>query len=196
MWRPEGFDPVLLAYERRARKMCTRMTDRQSHRVRTGIPYAAFPPAIPQDHMRNVKATFRLPEEEPGYPPANFESVWAIEIDTGDCVIDNIPFFTRQATLGDVVRVAWVEEEAFYEATVTPSQNSLVRVVMLNGSDTSPVRSDLKRLGCSTEQSHLPSLFSVNVPHDVSIRGVRAVLDDGFRNGSLDYEEPILRHEE
>jgi hypothetical protein len=142
--------------------------------------------------MPHKKILFRLEQDGEGYPPARVESVWATETDDGGFIIDNIPFFTRQATLGDVVEVRRVGEELFYVSTRERSGNSLLRVVFFDGHDPSSLRSDLAKLGCSTEQSHLQSLIAVNVPPTVQIDEVRTLLDAGCRKGFWDYEEPIL----
>ena len=106
---------------------------------------------------------------------------------------DNIPFFTRQATLGDTIEVLCTDGECFYAATREASTNSLVRVVLFDGHPAALVRSELLRLGCDSELSHLNSLISVNVPATVDIAVIRHFLDAGCTNGLWDYEEPILR---
>jgi hypothetical protein len=143
--------------------------------------------------MSHRKVLFRLERDDEGYPPADVEGLWAEETGDGGFVIDNIPFFAREATLGDVVEARRIGDELFYASTREPSGNSLLRVVLFDGHDPSGLRSDLARLGCSTEQSHLRSLIAVNVPPTIDIGEVRTLLDEGTRNGFWDYEEPILR---
>lgn len=143
--------------------------------------------------MPHQKVLFRLERDDEGYPPVDVEGVWAEETGDGGFIIDNIPFFTRQATLGDVVEVTRMGDDIFYLSTQERSGNSLVRVVFFDGHDPSSLRSDLAKLGCSTEQSHLQSLIAVNVPSTVKIDAVRTLLDEGCSKGFWDYEEPILR---
>jgi hypothetical protein len=143
--------------------------------------------------MAHQKVLFRLGRDDEGYPPADVEGVWAEETGDGGFIIDNIPFFTREATLGDVVEATRSGDELFYASTRERSGNSLLRVVFFGGHDPSGLRSELAKLGCSTEQSHLQSLIAVNVPPAVNIEEVRALLDDGSSKGCWDYEEPILR---
>jgi hypothetical protein len=139
------------------------------------------------------KVLFRLERDADGYPPADVEGVWADEAGEGRLVLDNIPFFARQATLGDVVSVDRIGDELFYASTEQPSENSLVRVVMFGGRDPQGLRSRLQVIGCSSELSHLPSPFAVNVPANVDIGLVRALLDEGSALDQWDYEEAILR---
>ena len=80
-----------------------------------------------------------------------------------------------------------------YASTKKKSGNSLLRVALLARQDSRTIRDQLEKLGCSTEQSHLQSLFAVNVPQNVRIEEVRGILDEGTKLGLWDYEEPILR---
>ncbi len=138
------------------------------------------------------KVLFRLNRDEDGCPPFDVEGVWAEPL--GDAfVLDNIPFFMREATLGNVVEVDRIGDELFYASTRQRSQNSLIRVVMFEGHDPQALRSRLRDMGCASELSHLPTLFAVNVPADVPIENVRALLDDACAHNLCDYEEPILR---
>jgi hypothetical protein len=139
------------------------------------------------------KVFFKLEPDEDGYPPVAVESVWAQEKEDGTCVIDNIPFYTREATLEDVVDVDYFDGVAYYRATRQPSENSLLRVVLYDGRDASEIRARLAELGCSTELSDVGTFFSVNVPPSVDLEDVREVLDELCRNEFGDYEESILR---
>lgn len=143
--------------------------------------------------MPHQKVLFRLERDEEGYPPADIEGVWAEELGDGGFVIDNIPFFASQATLGDVVEVQEIGNELFYSSTRQCSDNSLLRVIFFDGRDPLSLRSELQKLGCSTEQSHLRSLIAVNVPPTVEISNVMAILSEGYSKGYWDYEEAILR---
>jgi hypothetical protein len=139
------------------------------------------------------KVCFRLQRDAEGYPPADVESVWANRLSDGFYSLDNIPFFSREATLGDIVKTVDVDGEKFFSAIHKRSGNSLVRVVVYDNHETEVIRRQLSDLGCSSELSHLESLFAINVPPNVSIESVRALLNSGFDEGWLDYEEPILR---
>lgn len=143
--------------------------------------------------MAHQKVLFELEQDDEGYPPINVEGVWAEEIGDGRYMIDNIPFFARSATLGDVITVRQFRDEMFYESTQERSGNSLLRVAFFDGRDPSALRSQLTKLGCSTELSHLQSLIAVNVPPTVKLKDVQDVLNEGAGNGCWDYEEAILR---
>lgn len=52
-----------------------------------------------------VKVVFKLEKDEDDYPPADYESVWALPVGEGLFQIDNIPFFATEIALGDVRRI-------------------------------------------------------------------------------------------
>ena len=143
--------------------------------------------------MPHKKILFRLERDSDGFPPVDVEGLWAEELGDGGFVIDNIPFFTRQVALGDLVETQEIDNETFYRLTRVKSKNSLLRVILFNNHDPSMLRSDLAHLGCSTELGHPASLIAVNIPPTTNIADVRQLLDKGSASGFWDYEEPILR---
>lgn len=70
-----------------------------------------------------VRVHFRLVQDEDGYPPAAVESVWAQPTTkAGEYVLDNVPFFARDATIGDVVAVREEDSHLWFERVVCRSQ--------------------------------------------------------------------------
>ncbi len=144
------------------------------------------------DNFRKV--LFRLEPDEDGYPPVTFESVWGQQNADGTLTLDNIPFFTREATLGDVVEVDYVDGETYYRCTRKRSRNSLLRVVLFDRAEVPHLREQLQARGCASEWSEHHSLISVNVPPEADYAEVTRLLTEGYEAGLLDYEESILRH--
>jgi len=136
---------------------------------------------------------FALEHDSDGYPPVGVETVWAKEESGTDrFVIDNIPFFATQATLGDVVGVASREGQVWYESTLEHSGNSLIRVLCHKGTDPAEVRQSLEHLGCATEWAAAYSLVAVSVPPNVRLAAVQDVLQRGEVEEKWGYEEPLL----
>jgi hypothetical protein len=106
----------------------------------------------------HAKVLFRLPQDEDGYPPMDIEGVWASKNDDGSLTIDHIPFFTKEATLGDRVCAIARKGQLFYHSTIEHSGNSLLRVVFFEQSELPPLRSQLSSRGCTSELSHIDSL--------------------------------------
>lgn len=143
---------------------------------------------------RSVKVNFQLVQDEDSYPPVTVESVWAQPTTkAGEYLLDNIPFFAQEATVGDLVRVHEEDGHLWFESVVVRSQNSLVRVVFFDRASVERVNERLVALGCSTEYLKAHNLLAVSIPDSVNLRDVQGCLQAEARAGILDYEEPILR---
>jgi hypothetical protein len=141
-----------------------------------------------------AKIHIRLEKDDDGYPPAGVESVWGQPTDTpAEYVVDNVPFFARCATLGDVVQVAEDDQGLWFVGVVRRSGNSLIRVVFFDRSLATSVSKALVDLGCSTEYLAAYGLLAVNVPPEVGLGDVQSYLNTEAGKGALDYEEPLLR---
>lgn len=139
------------------------------------------------------KVLFVLQPDKDGYPPYACESVWATKGDNGRYHIDNIPFFTHEATFGDVIETTEMENELWFSRMVMPSSNSLVRVIYFDTGTYEAIRHSLEEMGCAIEHFAEIRLISVNIPIHITIDTVRSYLQEGFRNEILDYQEAILR---
>lgn len=144
--------------------------------------------------MRRTKVHFRLVQDEDGYPPVGGESVWARgPVSANQYILDNVPFFARDATLGDTVAVRLEEGQAWFDALVTPSSSSLLRVTFFDPSSFGRVERALTSFGCLTE--HLPShnLLAVSAPGPDATRAALDLLAAELELGTIDYEEAIVR---
>ena len=147
-----------------------------------------------------VHIIFPLTPDESGYPPATSERMWATRISDGTFEIDNIPFFVRGISSGDKVVATMREGALFYESTKEYSGNSTLRVsISLDDGEelVTTVRnkllSELKKLGCTAEVSHIPNLVAVEVPQSVPLESVIRYLEKGVAEKMWDYEEAALR---
>lgn len=144
--------------------------------------------------MVSVKVHFKLTPDADGYPPLAVESLWAEAGPTqSEYVIDNVPFFARDATLGDTVLADEVDGNLWFVRVLRRSQNSLMRVAFFDPASKDRVSLALEHLGCATEYLKQHKLLSVSIPDPAMIDGVQALLRGESAAGVLDYEEPILR---
>jgi len=141
----------------------------------------------------HVKINFSLTRDSDGYPLVAVESVWAIKTPSGLFVIDNIPFFARDATLGDVVSVKEEDGHLWFSAVQVSSGNSLVRVVLFDRSRFDELSRRLEHFGCSSEGFRDGKLVAVNIPKTAALDSIQEYLQAGSLEGWLDFEEPILR---
>jgi hypothetical protein len=130
--------------------------------------------------------------DEDGYPPSETETLWALVTEDGYYQLDNIPFFVRGIASGDVVAAHEEDGMLVFDRIVRYSGHSTLRVVVFKGTDVKSVRDELCSLGCETEGSHLPSLFSVDVPPDVDLRAIQGFLAKGEADDRWGYEEGCL----
>lgn len=142
----------------------------------------------------SVKVYFRLAQDEDGYPPVAVEAVWAQRTTRAhEFTLDNIPFFTREATTGDIILARNEDDHLWFEHVVHRSRNSLIRVVFFDRTCMDRINQHLVTLGCSTEYSKAHNLLAVSVPETVNLRDVQGYLQAEAGAGTIDYEEPILR---
>jgi len=139
------------------------------------------------------KIIFRLEQGDDGYPPASVESLWA-EPAGAAYIIDSIPFFTSEATVGDRVLASGDGQGAlWFDGIEQPSGHSLIRVVLFDKQQEDAIVGRLEALGCGTERMQTFNLLAVDVPEDASLTAVQAFLSERAVAGILDYQEAILR---
>lgn len=144
-----------------------------------------------KDHQRVV---FELQRDEDGYPPSDYERLWATPLPNGNYVIDNIPFFVMGISSEDEVSVRRDGEELFFKELVNPSGISTFRLVPSDPSMIAKVREDVKALGGLSEYNQHAGLIAVEIPADQSIDGFLNYIVDEQEQGRLDFQESALRH--
>lgn len=145
------------------------------------------------DDQKYEKIMFHLQKDADGYPPDDWETLWAYEIEPGLYSIDNVPFFARGVSWGDVVSAEREGNELHFKEVVRPSDHSVLRVIVHDPSKVGEMHDKLNELGNDTEQSHLPSLLTVDVPPAVDLQKVLDFLNVGETDGRWTYEEASIR---
>ena len=70
-----------------------------------------------------MKKLFLNLEVIDGYPPVSMESIWAEETEEGYLKINNIPFYSKEVSFGDIVSVIQKEENyLLYDKTIIYSK--------------------------------------------------------------------------
>ncbi len=144
------------------------------------------------EHFERV--SFKLDQDETGYPPSKWERLWAVKQKDGSYLIDNAPFFVRDVSVGDHVEAVRQGGELTFKRVVAPSGNSLLRVAVKNPKDEAQIMEALQRMGCKAEKCDNPRLASVVVPPDKPIRPILEYLDRQYAMNKLDFEEAAMRH--
>lgn len=111
-----------------------------------------------------TKINFKLQPDPDGFPPVAVESLWANPVG-GRFEIDSIPLFTRDATVGDLVRAVSDSTGAlWFDGVEHRSQRTLIRVVFFESDREQSVAARLKAFGCDLEGMEEFKLLAVDVP--------------------------------
>ena len=148
--------------------------------------------SMPDENYQKVR--FELQQDEDGYPPDRWEGLWAYEVEQGLYRVDNIPFFAKGVSSGDVISTEQRDGELQFKSVVRPSKNSVFRIYVVDVADVQSARESFRSLGCESEQSHIPKLFTVEIPGNVPFEPVAHLLADGADSVRWEYEEGVLRH--
>lgn len=141
---------------------------------------------------KSVKINFRLEKDEDGYPPDDWEGIWASPLGGDKYEVDNIPFFVKGISCGDIIEAEKVGDLLQFQRLVTGFDNSTIRLIIYDLSQTEDVCRRLRGLGCSVEGSGTEGLISIHVPKK-HVNPVRHFIRAGFERGEWDYEEGVIR---
>ncbi|MHB8735138.1 MAG: DUF4265 domain-containing protein [Terriglobales bacterium] len=130
-----------------------------------------------------TKISFSLEQDVDGYPPDKWETIWAYEMESGLYCVDNIPFYVKGISCGDVISAEIKEGQLEFKELVRPSTNSVFRVYVSNAADVKAVRDLFRNLGCESELSNLPKLIAIDIPGSVPIEPILKLFDEGVQKG-------------
>ena len=129
---------------------------------------------------------------EDGYPPEEWEGLWAVPLGGGQFRIDNIPFYAKNLSCDDIVEAIKDGDDYIFKRLVYPSQNSTIRVIIYDLTDEKEIRNTLISLGCSIEGTGTDGLIAVHVPK-ANIDNVLDFIEGAAAGEELDFEEGALR---
>jgi hypothetical protein len=141
-----------------------------------------------------VRVLFRITRDQDGYPPTDYETLWAFHVAKNIYQIDNVPFYVRDLSLGDQVSVIREGGDIVFEGIVAQSSHSSVRVMVRNPADLLAVKNALASLGCEGEVNKQLNMIALDVPDTADISAVFDLLDGKYAKGVLDFEESSVRY--
>lgn len=145
-----------------------------------------------QDSEANhVKILVYTPTKD-GYPPEEWEGLWAIPLGASLFKIDNIPFFANGLSCDDVIKATFEGDAYIFSEVVTKSDNSTVRVFVIDHGKAGEIRAAFSEIGCLSEGSGIPGLFSMNIPKSCKVQAYD-LLKAAAAEEKLDYEEGAVR---
>jgi hypothetical protein len=140
-----------------------------------------------------VKIYFPLERDEDGYPPSDVEGLWAIPRGEETFQVDNLPFYVRDISLGDIVATNNRNGRHEFIGLKTKSKNSNLRVSMKKENERKKVLQELEELGGQFETG--ADLIAILVPEGVPLKPIRTYLWRKYDEGVLDFEEASIRHD-
>ena len=141
--------------------------------------------------MDQVKILFVYTDKNEESTSYKIESLWASK-EANYYKIDNIPFYVNNIALEDIINVEFDPEEnaLYFEELITPSGNSVVRIIPFNESDIELIGNELVALGCEWESLKNHNLISVHIPKYISYKKIKEYLESG--KDRFDYQEACL----
>lgn len=111
--------------------------------------------------------------------------------------VDNIPFFTKSLSLGDTISVVLGQNALILNSIIERGGHSTYRVFVQDPDDEhSNLLETLRDMGCDWEKARFKGgeLYAVDLPPQVDIYEVYAVLEKGQKEGSWLFEEGYVGH--
>ncbi|WP_394538818.1 DUF4265 domain-containing protein [Lysobacter enzymogenes] len=142
----------------------------------------------------HVKIYFKLDQDEEGYPPVDWESLWAVPANGNEYVLDNTPFYALGVSSGDTVSAASINDRMVFSAVTKLGGHSTIRVIAFEESIVPEIRESLTKLGCTSELSNISTFFSIDIPPRAEYDDVINLLKLHATSGQIDYEESAIQH--
>ena len=119
--------------------------------------------------------------------------MWTSRQADGTYEIENIPFYSYDVAVGDVVKAQDVDGELFYLERVRESGNSVIRMLVYDRQELESIRAELRALGCDSEGDGV--VLAVNIPAAVPYAPIFRFLTEGDRAKRWGFEEAVLCHD-
>lgn len=145
-------------------------------------------------NSNKLKIIFNIEQDEDGYPPVSFESLWAFPLNNGNYIIDNIPFFIYGIAAGDEISALNIEQEFFFDKLIRHSGSSVFRVFSKQHEKIDEIRKKFIELNCSSEYNEQFNLIAIEIKKEIDIFPLLSYLVTSQELGKLDFEEAVLHH--
>ena len=123
------------------------------------------------------------------------ESIWVTKSGSDYYIVDNIPFFAHEVSLGDYVFGELNDlNQLVFSGMKKKSGNSTYRIYVFDGIDSIDRKffKALKKLGCVTEGNG-KSLLAINLPNGDDYSILIELLKSGMEDGKWEYEEADIQ---
>lgn len=142
-----------------------------------------------------VKVHVDLEVDDSGYPPVSSEFLWCIPTTHGSYIVDNIPFYAREISIGDEVAADLSKGLLAFRCVLKPSANSTIRILVKRKEVQERIASQLQEFGCKTEIMEGMPLIAVSLPPNCQLRTALAYIDEEANLGTVAIEESAVRYQ-
>lgn len=123
-----------------------------------------------------------------GYPPVAEESLWSTQVTETTYEIDNIPFYAKDLSLGDVVSVKKNNDNLHVDQVMQSSGNSTIRVIFFNSEEQAlEITHQLIKMDCEIE-TFSKQFIALSISKTDILERVITYLDLLSSEEKLDYE--------
>jgi hypothetical protein len=127
------------------------------------------------------------------------ERLWACEVAPGEYRVENVPMYAYGISWGDTISATDLASgDAQFSSVTREGGHSTYRVLLRKGKTVEDFAARwvaLEKLGCSYESSKEPEdTFAIDVPPDVDVDAVFALLDQGEVEGTWYMDEGNFEH--
>ena len=137
---------------------------------------------------KNIKILFKLEKDSDGYPPVDWESLWAKQLDNNNCIIDNLPFYIYDLSFGDIISFSKVNDDFHFDKLIEKSFYSLIRVYCKNKDIMEKLKLELELKNCKWEYSNTFSLASIAIPKVILLNEIEIIISKYKNLDNIEYE--------
>jgi len=141
-----------------------------------------------------VAILFLVEPDENGYPSVSLEEIWCTSAGGDKFIIDNIPFYARDVSMGDEISTEIRDGERWFKKVAKLSRNTTVRVFARKSEIAPMLVPTLQSFGGMIEKMEGSPLIAVSLPASADIEGVMDYLDRESNAGSIGFEESSVRY--
>ena len=142
------------------------------------------------------KILFQLFQDEDDWPPFSVESIWSAKLESHVYRLNNVPYFAKNISIGDVIRTQEIDEQEWFLEVQKESANSTVHVFCFDKVKRDNLQTWAKLNHCTWEYAFKQQYIALSIPPDVpkvtwiaKLNELESLHDDG-----LEYEVSALRH--
>lgn len=124
------------------------------------------------------------------------ETVWASKLSNNQYRIENVPFYAKGISYGDIVKINSKGDDLHFSEVVEKSKHSTYRIYLMPEISNERFKefwNGLQVIGCTYEKAD-KNLYAIDVPSETNIYKAYELLEKGEKKGIWDFEEGDCGH--